>query len=287
MQMRLLLGLLISSAIGIVAYRRGSLSASGALGAVITGTTIFGFGGWIAGILLVAFFVSSSALSKFKAQTRAKRDAAELFDKGGRRDIWQALANGGAAAGLAALSALAGAAGNPQLATALYAGMLGALATVTADTWATELGVLSRSAPRLITTLKPVVPGTSGGISAAGSLAALAGATFIGLLYYALTTTTVAVLPIHNPHNWLGARALATVIAGMLGAFSDSLMGATSQAQYFSVRRAKPTERAIDVDGSPNQLVHGWRWMNNDWVNFLSSLLGAALAAALQMGTLF
>ena len=47
---------------------------------------------WSAGILLVAFFVSSSALSHYKAQSRSKRDAARFFDKTGQRDIGQALA---------------------------------------------------------------------------------------------------------------------------------------------------------------------------------------------------
>jgi uncharacterized protein (TIGR00297 family) len=282
---RLWLGLLISAAIGIVAYRRGSLSRSGVFGAIITGTTIFGFGGWIPGVLLVAFFVSSTALGKFKARARGKQEAAQLFEKGGTRDIWQALANGGAGAVFGLLARLAYDQGALDWHHAAYAAMIGALATVNADTWATELGVLSRGLPRMITTFKPVARGTSGAISAAGTLAAAAGALFIGLVAYAGRTVQL------NTVLQLDARArvafdlltlqliACALIGGVVGALADSLLGATAQARYFSAARNGVTERARDHDGQPNRHIGGLRWMNNDWVNFLSSLIGAAAAA--------
>jgi uncharacterized protein (TIGR00297 family) len=272
---RLGLGLLISTAIALVAARRGSLSQSGVWGAILTGTVIFGFGGWVAGILLVAFFASSSALSKYKAQSREKHDAALMFDKGGRRDIWQALANGGAAAALAIPAGLAPDSGTQLLCTAA---MLGALTTVTADTWATELGVLSKHPPMMVTTFKPAAPGTSGAISAAGLASALAGALFIALCFVAFSA-----LPGYRTLPAAAPLALAAVPAGVLGSLFDSYLGATAQAQYFSTRRNKPTEKDIDADGMPNQHVSGWRWLNNDWVNFLSSLAGAGVAALLYI----
>ena len=57
------LGLLLSAAIALVAYRRDSLTKSGVIGAIITGTAIFGFGGWTWGLVLIAFFVSSTPVS--------------------------------------------------------------------------------------------------------------------------------------------------------------------------------------------------------------------------------
>jgi uncharacterized protein (TIGR00297 family) len=283
---RLLLGLLISAAIGGFAYWRKSLSASGVLGAMITGTLIFGFGGWIPGMLLVIFFVTSSALSKFKARSKAKREASAQFDKGGRRDIWQALANGGAATALAVAAGLSFASGAETLNLIVYAAMLGALGTVTADTWATELGVLNRGQPRLITTLRPAPPGTSGAISPAGTLAALAGALLIALVQSVL-------MPFDSVLSARGALAslldagqaprlfLAALGGGFLGALSDSVLGATLQAGYVNAQSSQATERAVDANGAPNRLVRGLRWMTNDWVNFLSSLIGAALAAVI------
>ncbi len=94
---RILLGLVISTAIGAVAYRRGSLSRSGWVGAIITGTLTFGFGGWAHGVTLVFFFVSSVLWSRLKKSRKAVLEAV-VFEKGSQRDIWQTLANGGLAA---------------------------------------------------------------------------------------------------------------------------------------------------------------------------------------------
>jgi uncharacterized membrane protein len=91
------------------------------------------------------------------------------------------LANGGAAAALAGLSWWAFQAEATEATLMLFAALAGALAAMTADTWATELGVLSKAPPRLITHLtRTVPPGTSGGVTAVGIVAALAGAAFIG-----------------------------------------------------------------------------------------------------------
>lgn len=287
--LRLLIGLIFSSLIGVVAYKRGSLSQSGVFGAILTGTTIFGFGGWIAGALLIAFFVSSSLLSRFKETNAQKQRAMEMFDKGGQRDIWQALANGGAAALFATLAYIFSDViwfgyiqdspdlrwDRAELWRFSHVAIAGALATVNADTWATELGVLSRSKPRLITSLAPVLSGTSGGVSSVGLLAAFAGALFISML------SCVLVFGIGTFFNQnFQAFFTPTLIGGFLGSLFDSFLGATVQAQYFSVKRNKLTERAIENDGTPNTFVRGWRWMTNDWVNFVSSLFGAVVAAS-------
>ena len=262
-----LLGLVLSVIIGYVGYRRQSLSGSGMLGAVLVGTLIFGLGGLAWGFLLVVFFVSSSALSHFKEAGKAA--VAEKFSKGSRRDLAQTLANGG----VGALAAICNALWPHPL---WWAGYVGAIASVNADTWATELGVLSRTAPRLISTGKPVEPGTSGGLTAVGTLAALGGAALIGLV--AAGFDLAAGQPL--------ARVVLLVIiasaAGLAGSLADSLLGATVQAIYYCDACHKETERhPFHSCGTPTRQIRGWRWMNNDWVNFLSSLVGALLAAGL------
>ena len=72
-------GLVLSAIIAWLAYRRKALTPSGALGAILTGTAIFGFGGLGWGLLLIAFFVSSSLLTRYKEA--AKAEVAEQFAK--------------------------------------------------------------------------------------------------------------------------------------------------------------------------------------------------------------
>lgn len=281
--LRLCAGLALSAGIGWLAWRRKSLSPSGALGAILIGTAMFGFGGLAAGLTLIVFFVSSSLLSRLN--TERKRDLQEKYAKGSQRDLGQALANGGAAAGLAVAAALAHASGDDRLTGVLLCAMLGALATSNGDTWATEIGALSRSRPRLIT--RPwlqVAPGTSGGITSLGTAAALAGAMLIGLTYVGLRGLNL------DPEGWHAAGAALTVIAaaevgGLAGAMFDSVLGATLQGIYRDPARDMLTEKARAVDDRPHPLARGWRWMTNDWVNFLASLAGAAVAALIRLGT--
>jgi uncharacterized protein (TIGR00297 family) len=255
---RILLGLLISSSIGAVAYRRGSLSKSGWVGAIITGTATFGFGGWAHGITLVAFFVSSTLLSRWRKRQKQQLEQT-VFEKGSQRDIWQALANGGVGSVFCLLMPFF-----PDATDTLNALYVGAMATVAADTWATELGVLSRKPPRLITTFATVARGTSGAISVAGTIATAAGALAMGVVF-ALS------LPVITP-----ILIVAGAIGGLIGSLSDSLMGATVQRLF--VTAYGPSERRYAPDGSEHQRIRGWMWLNNDMVNFMSSLCGAGVA---------
>jgi uncharacterized protein (TIGR00297 family) len=265
---RIALGFAASIAIGYAALRRGSLDRSGWLGAVITGTLTFGFGGWAWGLALITFFVTSSALSHYKEQLKEQR-AAEKFAKGGRRDLAQTLANGGVGALLALIYGLSG---EPP---ALLAVFLGVMATVTADTWATELGVLSPHPPRLITTGKLVPPGTSGGITLVGTSASAAGGLLIGLAMLLFYTIGNVFMSTSTPYGlWM---PLAGLLGGLLGSLADSLLGATVQAIYERPDGSE-TERPVGRDGQANRHTRGWRWMNNDLVNLLASLVGGLVA---------
>lgn len=246
-----------------VAWRLHMLNGSGALAATLLGGAVLGLGGWPWAILLLAFFGSSSLLSR--AFSRRKKRAAADFAKGGQRDGAQVAANGGAAI----LFLLAAAWGGLQVELG-WAAFAGALAAVTADTWATELGVLSKRPPRLITTGEPVPAGRSGGISLTGNLASLAGAALIASLA-----------------AWWGggiAGFAVVTVAGMTGSLLDSLLGATVQRMYYCPACRKETERhPTHSCGTPTEPVRGWARLDNDWVNFLSSLAAAGLALGLRL----
>jgi uncharacterized protein (TIGR00297 family) len=272
-------GFAISLVIGVAGYRRGALNGSGVAGAILTGTLMFGLGGWEWGALLIAFFASSSALSFYRA--REKEGLAEKFAKGHRRDLGQALANGGVATLLAVLYRLL-----PPLYPPLaggealwFAACAGAMAAVNADTWATELGVLSPHPPRLITTGRRVEVGASGGVTWLGTGASLGGALFIGLL------GGLESLTLDQGSAAAGVLLVAATVGGLAGSLFDSLLGATVQAIYWCDACGKETERQVHRCGNRTRLLRGWRWLGNDLVNFIASAVGALVAAVIG-GTL-
>jgi uncharacterized protein (TIGR00297 family) len=257
---RLFIGLGLAVAVASSAWGLGALSKSGLVAASILGGLSFGLGGLPAAILLVAFFASSSALSR--AFASRKKKVASNFAKGSQRDWAQVAANGGV--GLLALGA--GAAGwlAPVVAWTAFAA---SLAAVTADTWATELGVLSAKPPRLISTGISVPRGTSGGVSLLGSAVALLAAGFIAVLAWFLVPSAAA-------------GVLIISFAGLLGSFFDSYLGAMVQAIYYCPKCKKETERhPLHSCGTKTTLRRGWAWLDNDWVNFLASAAGALLAS--------
>lgn len=248
-------GAVLAAIIGIATGLKGSLSTSGVLGAIITGTLLFGFGGWTGGLALIGFFISSSLLSRL---FRDRKQIAEAeYAKTGTRDLGQTLANGGVAAAAALLYGLTG---EP----AWMGAILGALAAANADTWATELGVLSRTPPRLMTTLRQAEPGTSGAVSLVGTLAAAGGAAFVGLIG-ALTDASL----------WPAVAWL--ILAGLAGAYADSLAGATIQGVYWCPGCQKETERAVHRCGRQTVLRRGLGWLGNDTVNLMATLTGAII----------
>lgn len=265
--MQLVIGIFLGILIAFSAWRLGSLSRSGAVAAAITGSFILGLGGLIWAVPLLTFFISSSLLSHTFRSRKLVFD--EKFSKGSRRDSGQVLANGG----MGVLLVIAASLWPHPL---WYIAYLGVMATVNGDTWATEIGVLSRSAPRLITTGKIVPGGTSGGVSVLGTLAALGGATTIGLAAF-LSGGNLG-------WGYAGVFILAPGISGLLGTMLDSLLGATLQAIYYCPTCKKETERhPLHLCGTQTTPLRGWQWLNNDWVNFGSSLVGGGIAACLWL----
>jgi uncharacterized protein (TIGR00297 family) len=254
----LICSFVLSGLVGIFAWRAKALTPGGSLGAFIVGGMIFAFGGWAWAALLFTFFISSSVLSKSFRKQKIK--VSDKFCKGSQRDLGQVLANGGAGTLIVVMHVLYPDQIWPWIA------FTGAMATVNGDTWATELGVLSRNLPKLITTGRPVDRGTSGGVSLAGSLAALAGSGLLSL-----------VMALFGGPAASAAGICAASLGGVMGAFIDSLLGAAVQAVYYDPGLGKQTERYI----KGTVPIRGWAWINNDVVNLISSVFGALAAAGL------
>jgi uncharacterized membrane protein len=120
----------------------------------------------------------------------------------------------------------------------------------------------------MITTWRLVEPGTSGGVTSHGLAASAAGALTIGLVLLVGLTLEQNTWP-----RWL---LLAAALGGIAGSLADSLLGATAQAIYRGA--TGETERRASPGGALNPQIRGWHWMNNDMVNFVSSLAGGAVA---------
>ena len=252
--MRWLVSVALGAGVSVAAYRRQSLTADGAMAATLVGGVVFARGGLSAAAALLTFFVSSSALSGFRGRAKAGAQA-----KGGRRDAWQVLANGGWATLWVGLGGQRG-----------VGGYLGGLAAAAADTWGTELGMLARHPPRLITSLTVVPAGTSGGVTLEGLAAGVGGALFVGLA------------SLVGRRELSLARLTIAVVAGMVGSLVDSLLGATLQAVYWCDGCAEATERRVHARcGRPARRVGGLSWVNNDVVNGLATLVGSLVGARL------
>lgn len=250
---RAIVGFAIALAVALLARRARSLSAGGAAAAVVVGTLAVA-AGWGFGAMLLAFFVSSSALSHWRAEVKEER-AGGVVEKGGERDAMQVIANGGVFA-LGALLALAGWRGAAPLA-------FGAIAGAASDTWATEIGTLARQAPRSIVTWRRVAPGTSGGVTGAGLAAALAAAATLGLFSHAL--------------GWTWATAIGALVGGIAGSTADSLLGALLQAERWCDRCNSATERRVHGCGTETRHARGLRWLDNDVVNLAATVAGGVV----------
>ena len=254
------LGAMLAVAVALGALRIRALTAGGAAVASLIGTLAVA-AGWRWGIVLILFFLASSALSAATASRQAP-SVRGIVDKRGPRDAVQVLANGGVFATVAAGAILW-----PH--TVWSAAGLGALAAATADTWGTEIGSMARSAPRMITTWQRVPAGTSGAVSPAGLAATACGAAFISGAAMSL--------------GWGFELAAAAFAGGLAGAASDSLAGATVQQRRRCESCSLETEQRVHRCGTQTRVIGGLAWLENDGVNLSCTMVGAAVAAALSL----
>ncbi len=264
---RLLAGGFFAFLLVLLSLKVKFLNNSGATATFLLGITIFGIGGLVWTVPLLTFYLLSSILSKLGRKRKAKFDL--VFEKGSQRDAGQVYANGGVAWVIMIAYSLTN---EP----AYFFAYLGTLAAVQSDTWATEIGTMwPNPTARLITTMKRVPVGTSGGVSFPGTLGAFAGALLICASAVLMQVGWLLDYGIVKSFLLIG-------FSGLLASLVDSFFGATVQAQYYDPVREKVTERthSFQSDGTivENKLLKGNHYINNDVVNLLCALSGCALA---------
>ena len=257
------MGLAGAAAISLAARQVRALSPSGALAATAVGGTVVAGSGIRGGAMLLAFFTSSTLLGRLPTSFHLEQR------RGRERDAVQVLANGGVAAVLALASSLT----RRQFRSLFIAGFGGAVATATADTWATEIGSRSRTRPRSILTFRPTVPGASGGVTMAGLTASVAGASLIAGL--------ASAWPISRFRQTL-MQAIPIALGGFMGALVDSVLGATVQEVRFCDACIVETEERVHRCGSRTRVTRGAPWCTNDAVNAIATVTGAAVAILIE-----
>ena len=257
-----LLGFAASAGIAFAARRAQSLSTSGALAATVGGTVSM-MAGWPWGGFLVVWFLYASLLSRVGHRRKAQRTDG-IVAKGGRRDAGQVFANGGIYFLLATIAVVM-----PHWAPTVSVVAAAALVAAGADTSATEGGTWWRGTPFSLRTWSRVQPGTSGAVSAVGSVALVVAALLLGGVAVIIGLIPAGAL-------WL------TAASGVVGAFTDTVLGATTQSRRHCDHCREATEQPVHRCGTPTRADGGWAWMTNDVVNLFCTLAAAFTAAAGQ-----
>ena len=243
---------LISFLLLLIFFKLNVLTIDGALGAFIMGLFIFGIGGWKFLLPIVLFFLTSSFLSKI---LNDKDQNFESFPKGSRRDLIQVYANGG----IPMLISIWWLYDPSEI---LYIAFLASVASATADTWATEIGIYSKITPRNCISFRKLKPGVSGGVTLFGTIGSLLGAGIISLSGQFFLQSSV--------------QTLLVLLAGFTGSILDSIIGATVQAIFVCNKCGGQTEKSQHC-GNPTMLESGNKMINNDMVNLLCTISGATI----------
>ncbi|KAJ1674676.1 hypothetical protein EV182_002793 [Spiromyces aspiralis] len=265
--MRLIFATVTTALMLAMAAKKRSLSLSGCLAAVFVGMCTFTNDNLMFSVVLLTFFVTSSYWTKYGANIKKKIDAD--YVEGGQRSATQVFSNGLVGSLISVYYQVQFDGISPQdmtreqrhLCLTLIWAYIGFYAFCNADTWASELGVLSQSWPVLITTFKKVPPGTNGALSKLGLLASIAGGAAVGI------AADVALFSQY--FGAYGSRALPRIpynmvasFVGLIGSLVDSLLGALFQVSYLTnEHKVSLTKRGDDT-----KVIAGRDVITNDQV---------------------
>jgi uncharacterized protein (TIGR00297 family) len=252
-----ILGFILSFIVAFLAYKKHSLNQSGFITATLLGTVIYGFGTFVAWGSLILFFISSSLLTKLHEK--------KTKDASSGRNYIQVLSNGLIAAIFSVLYYFLK---NELL---LIAAII-SISSCNSDTWASEIGVLSKGKTYSILTFKEVEKGVSGGVSKLGTAASFFGALFIAVSFVLL----YSVSPLFDFTKIVTYFTVIT-IGGFIGCLVDSYMGILLQAKYKGERTGTYTEKPF-LENEKVILINGLSWITNDAVNFISGFVSTAVS---------
>lgn len=255
--MRLVIALAAVLVIGLIAYWKRQLNLSGVVAAVVMGAAATVMGGFTSLSLYLFFLISAAVIGKLSKRIRGLD---RIHKKGGRRDAVQVLANGGAALAAMLIHAF-------DSSPVYLAVFTACLAEACSDTWASEIGVLSKSEPVSILTFTKVPKGLSGGVSLLGTCSAMLSSILYGIFAFSC----------YDGINL--SLVMVVIFSSFAGVMTDSVLGATLQAHFYDEKEDIITEHSRDREGNALKLVRGLRFMDNDMVNLTSNIITFVLAS--------
>ena len=284
-------GLLMMSVIGGLAYKAHFLDISGLIAAFVTGFTIWYTGGPAAFAIILFFFISAGVATKYKYKAKVAKNVAQ--EGKGKRSWVNVFGSGiipmifSIAMYVAAMSPDLVAAGWPFF---LFGGYVGSVATTSADTLVSEIGVFSKSKPRLITNLRRKVPGgTIGAVSLLGEGVAIAAGLFIGIIALGFALLAPTWIPgLVTAGNVVVSEYVLfliplSVLAAFIGCNIDSLLGAKFQNRFVCEICGAIIDKEFHCEYE-TKYVGGFKSFTNMHVNLGSSVMGATLGIVLGAG---
>ena len=278
--LNILIGCLVVGLMGVLSIKMKIVSTSGLIAGAVVGLIVWIFGGWAWFMLILIFHLSAAMFTKVKYERKARHGLAQ--EKGGARAWQNVMANGGFPTICAAIEGILVLLSIGFTLDVFLFGFIGGIATMCADTISTEVGLLSKTLPRLITHPGRKVPaGTSGGVTILGELGALTGSVLIGGPAWLLAGLGLLTIPFSNiPVTFTYQLLIIAIGAGMFGSFIDSIFGATIQGIFKCKVCGKITEKAKHC-GEKSIYQKGVAFFENNMVNFTAAVAGGLFAMGL------
>ncbi|ETW76557.1 hypothetical protein HETIRDRAFT_460821 [Heterobasidion irregulare TC 32-1] len=297
---------LFATALSVNGLRKRSLSPSGAAAAFLTGISMLSMPLRTPGISLIVFYLIGSSATRAGKKEKALLEDGHDKAGAGYRNGMQVFSNSASALVAALLWGALHAPGFPaarQVSRALGAHLvnytpdawcpldasanqgwsrallmivLGHFACCLGDTLASELGILSKTPPILLTTLSRVPPGTNGGLSLLGTVASISGGAAMGLTMFATLVAENSSCR-EQTASLFWQLLLLGAGAGGFGSLLDSLLGATLQRTQYSntTKRILTDTSAVPDSKADIKVVSGFDILTNNQVNLVSSTLTA------------
>ncbi len=230
MEAGIILGTIITVFMGVASYKTRALDIKGTLSAVILGFLLLYFGGLYPFLAMALFVLLGVVSTKYRLGYKVAHGLSRKGeDVRGAGNVW---GNGLPAIVFLIVEAVVHR-------DTFWAATFASIATVTGDTMASELGKVFGRRPVLITTLKPVKPGTNGAVSLPGEFFAFLGALAIAPLSIPVTSHRLVML-------------ISILAGGFIGVNLDSVIGATLENRGLT---------------------------NNNVTNFIAAILGGLVGA--------